>query len=137
VSIMLGTNDARNPAEYNNNASALTPAQHFTNMNGIVDSLTSDGFDVVLNEAIYTVPNTSTYGVTWPANVISVYGQYWASDSTLANGTNVFIGDTSGITVMGESGNLCSDGIHPSVAGAAVLGRLWANGIENRASNTK
>jgi lysophospholipase L1-like esterase len=137
VVIMLGTNDARTPAEYNNNVAALTPSQHYGNMEGTVKSLTGDGFSVVLNEPIYTVPGTTSNGVSWPENVNTVYGEYWSVDSGLANGSNVFIGDTSGVTVMGQSGNLCSDGIHPSIAGAAVLGRLWANGIENRVSNTQ
>jgi lysophospholipase L1-like esterase len=130
VAVMLGTNDTRTPAEYvmADKIAALTPAQHFANMTGIVKSLTNDGFNVVLNEPIYTTPDAAGL---FPSDVDTVYSQYWALDSTLANNKNVFIGDTSGITVMGQSGNLCSDGVHPSVAGAAVLGEGWAEGIMN------
>jgi lysophospholipase L1-like esterase len=129
VSVMLGTNDARNPAEYAENVPNLAPQQHFANMQGIVSSLTKDGFIVVLEEPIYTTPGGDGL---WPSNVNTVYAQYWALDDTLVNNVNVFKGDTSASTVMSQSGDLCTDGIHPSVAGAAVLGRLWANAVEGK-----
>jgi lysophospholipase L1-like esterase len=132
VSVMLGTNDARNPAEYAENVPALTPQQHFANMQGIVSSLTNDGFKVILERPIYTVPGSGSG--FFPSDVNTVYAQYWALDATLANNTNVFLGDTTGATVMSQSGDLCSDGVHPTPApgGATVLARLWANAIEGK-----
>jgi lysophospholipase L1-like esterase len=131
VSLMLGTNDARTPSGNSLAPSALTPQQHFTNMQGIVNSLTNAGFKVVLEEPIYTVPGSAFNGVAWPSNVDSVYAQYFALDSTLANGVNVFIGETSGITSFANAGELYTDGVHPSASGGNDLGALWAGAVEN------
>jgi hypothetical protein len=128
VSVMLGTNDARTPSDAG--SLPLTPAQHFAGMQGIVNSLVANGYKVILNEPIYTVPGSAFNDVVWPSNINSVYAAYWALDDTLANGTSVFIGDTKGITSMANIGELCSDGVHPSALGGNDLGGLWASGIE-------
>lgn len=124
VHVMLGGNDARTP-------NSFTPAQHFAYMKVIVTTLVSSGYKVIISKPLFSEPNAGLgHGTTvWPNDSTQIYRQYFALDCTLADGVNVFQGDTSNFSYSMQNAPtfLYSDGVHP-VDGAAnaIVGRNWA-----------
>lgn len=133
VHVMLGTNDVRTP-------NSFTPAQHFANMQQIVGTLVGAGYKVIISKPIYAEPNAGLGAGTtvWPNNCQPLYRQYFALDMTMADGVNVFQGDTANFseTMQNPKTLLASDGVHPFDGDAnAKIGRNWAIAVMNMFGN--
>lgn len=119
VQVMLGTNDARTP-------NSFTPATHEGYMATIVAALKAAGFKVVINQPLWTVPNTTITGVTWPNNTNVLYQQYYAADLVLVDNVHVFAGDTLALGWFENNPTHLADGVHPTSGGNVELGNIWA-----------
>lgn len=133
VHVMLGGNDIRTPNNF-------TPAQHFAYTQGIVNILVGAGYKVIIAHNIYARPNAGLgFGTTvWPANCQPIYRAYFALDMTLADGVNVFQGDTANFQYSMQNAPtfLASDGVHPFDGDAnAIIGRNWAIAIMDMFGN--
>ncbi len=131
VHIMLGTNDVRTP-------NSFTPAQHFTNMRGIVLALVAAGYKVVISKPLYTVPNAMPGTPDWPNDPNSVYLEYFTLDMQLVDGIRIFKGDTGGyeISSLSPTTFLASDGVHPANSTENnILGDYWATALVERFGN--
>ncbi|MFA9204848.1 MAG: SGNH/GDSL hydrolase family protein [Bacteroidia bacterium] len=121
VHIMLGTND-NIPA-----AGPLTPAQSAANMAQIVPYLVGLGYKVTLAKPVFTIPNVTAGARQGPNEPNFFYGQMWALNLALADGVNVFGGDSGAYQMFANDTSLISaDGVHASASGNLVLGTMWA-----------
>ena len=131
VQVGLATNDPRSP-------NFITPAQHAANMRLIVGALKSAGFQVLLHHPIYTVPNATINGVTWPANVNDWYRQAWSLDMALVDGVSVMAGDTGAFqaSAISPGSFLEPAGIHPAnQAQNTLLAQYWGLALMNRGAS--
>lgn len=128
VHVMLGTNDIRTP-------NSFTPTQHAAYMKNIVLDLTASGYQVVISKPLWTVPGAAFNGVAWPSDVNAAYLAYFTADMALVDGSTVFQGDTANYAASilnNPAGMQSSDGVHPTDAGALIVGRNWAVAIDQR-----
>jgi lysophospholipase L1-like esterase len=120
VSIMLGTNDARNDI-------ATPPATYKKNIQTIVSNLLhTPGIErVVINYPPYVVPGSvnNLWGDAAPTRLKA----YIAQIDTLVDGKRILRGDTQAYAYFKTKPNELTDGVHPTAAGYEQLGKLWAD----------
>jgi len=119
VSIMLGTNDARNDQ-------MTTSAQYVSNMRLIIHGLLSSG---VIKAVILNYPPYVSLGAQqgqWGTESQQRLTSYLKDIDTLVNGKTVLQGDTSSYSYFAAHLDQLADGVHPNAIGHAYLGALWA-----------
>jgi len=111
VNIMLGTNDA---------LSSIAATSVQTNLQSTITALKAAGFNkIIINYSPYTMNNA-------PAEALLVQYQSVEQALVAADPTHVFMGDTTAYTWFQANQSYLLDGIHPTNAGYAVLGQMWA-----------
>ena len=118
VSIMLGTNDARENV-------AASPEEYGRNLRRIISALLASGTIqyVIVNYPPYTVPHPDGL---WHADSIARLEGYMKQINALTQKPGVLLGDTSAYDYFKHHQKELKDGIHPTQSGAWQLGRLWA-----------
>lgn len=118
VSIMLGTNDARDDI-------ATSPNVYRKNMTNLISSLLASGTirQVIINYPPYAVPGS---GGLWSDKSPIRLMAYMAQLDTLIDGKRVLKGDTKSYRYFEDHQDEMVDGIHPDSKGYTQLGRLWA-----------
>ena len=114
VHIMLGTNDSTTT----NNVAADT---YRSNLRSIVNAWVQRGKIVFLSYPIY--PTNASYQA-------SLLLAYQGAINSLIDGVRVRQGDTSGyLYFQTHTGELQSDGVHPTQTGSNDMAQLWANAL--------
>lgn len=118
VSVMLGTNDARNDQ-------MTSSAQYLSNMHKIIDTLLVTGTikAVILNDPPYV--NLGKLDLWSPESHIKI-DSYIKDIDLLVNNDNILRGDTESTTFFKAHPDQQVDGVHPNAEGYAHLGALWA-----------
>lgn len=116
VIVTLGINDARERRD---------PAEFRANLAAIVAALRGAGFDVVLNLPPAHEPGRSS---KWAdADTLARLRSYLREIEALADGRRAMLGDTTAFDHFRDHPEQLRDGVHPGPAGAAWLGRRWAD----------
>lgn len=134
IHLLLGANDA---------ASANSVGVYASQLQSVVAGYVTAGYQVVVSKPLYydrqgfiRVQNNGAngYGNAATLPLLMAYGP--AIDTMVAgfaasNPGKVFTGDASGAQFFARRPDLLSDGLHPTLAGYAALGTLWAKAIAN------
>jgi lysophospholipase L1-like esterase len=117
VSIMLGTNDARDDI-------ATSSTAYKKHMTTLMNSLLASGVQqVIVNYPPYAVPGS---GGLWSDRSPGRLEAYMAQLDNLVDGKRVLKGDTKSYRYFEDHQNELVDGIHPNGEGYDQLGKLWA-----------
>ena len=123
VHIQLGTNDAKTAV----NTSAAT---YKSNLQSIISYLQANVPTlqlIVLSPPYYVVPGSGTNA--WNEASLPVLRSYHDQLSALDNGATVRFAEAQNFEHFADNTAQLTDGIHPTDAGHAALGKLWARSI--------
>lgn len=118
VSIMLGTNDARDSLQ-------TSGIEYRLHLKTIVDALLASGTinRVILNYPPYVHPepfsDRDNQSIRWLQS-------YATQIDSLVNGTTILQGDTASFSYFRDHPEDLADGVHPNEQGYTVLGAFWA-----------
>jgi lysophospholipase L1-like esterase len=118
VMIMLGANDAAVP-------NMVSPNAYRINLSSCVTDLVSSGYTVLLHNPTY-IPAGANSNATTDVSM-ELTRRYHAEIDSLINNTRVLRGDTLSFAYFRDHPSEAqADQTHPTSAGAAALGFLWA-----------
>ncbi len=118
VYIHLGANDSRLD---------VTPATFSANLQAIVNDLVASGYTVILGHTPYIYVGTGS-GQWGPGDIERLF-LYRAETDALVNGTTVLRGEKDSWGYAANTPSWYGDGVHFSVEGAKVFGRMLARAL--------